>query len=53
MKTFFYVIKWHDGSGQTAGLVQEGSAEDAFRELQMRADYGNDGDILVFNKVDG
>lgn len=52
MKTFFYVIKWHDGSGQTAGLVEEGSAVDAFREVQKRADYGNDGDIIVFNKVD-
>lgn len=64
MKTFFYVIEWHDGSGKTSGLKHASSAEDAFQEAVddtiSKTGHGGHpsipytvGDVITFNQVDG
>lgn len=58
MKTFFYVIEWHDGSGKTSGLMDGCDAQDAFERVHCMtlftqdADLPSVGDIVTFNRVD-
>lgn len=58
MKTYFYVIEWHDGSGKTSGLLEEGNAEAAFFEVQQFFTVEQDGEkrehgtIIDFKRVE-
>lgn len=62
MIAYFYIIKWHDGSGQTSGLVVESRPEYAYKEVVKLATketcyrlYGGvpmqAGDIIEFKPV--
>lgn len=62
MIAYFYIIKWHDGSGQTSGVVKANGPEQAYKDVVALATketsdrlYGGvpmqAGDIIEFTPV--